>query len=230
MALRCVIIDDDPIQRELVSSYIGEHDGTELVTSFDSAISAVNFFDSNDIDVLFLDVELPGMSGLEFLRSSSSASHVILISSEMKYAVDSFEFEVTDYLLKPISFARFLQAVQKVNRIMAEQNTIKTEKDVLFVKANSVIEKITLTDITHIEAAVDYVMIYTGNRKFMVNSSMNAIMNKLPGNDFMRIHRSYIVRIDKIESVDGSTVVVNNKVLRVSKGYRQEFLDRLDVI
>ena len=230
MEVKCLVIDDDKIQRELMDSFVNETDGLQVTASFESAVKASNYLTANDVDLILLDIQMPIMSGLEFLKGLRKKTNIVLVSSEEKYALESYNFDVIDYLLKPVSYARFLQAVNKVKDIMNEKGVVKSSAKDIFVKVNSVIEKIKLADILFIEAAVDYVQIITSNGKFLVNTSMNSLLEKLPKNDFIRIHRSYIIRIDKISKIDGNLIVINDKLIRISRSYKDAVMQRINLI
>jgi len=233
MKLKCLVIDDDRTQRQLMEGFIKETGELEFIGSFENAISARNFLESgsSDIDLIFLDVEMPLMTGLEFLNSIKDAPKIILVTSKKEYAVESYNYHVSDYILKPVSYTRFLQAINKVKKLKTDNkkgnNTIQKE---LFVKVNSVMEKVKLEDILFIEAAVDYIQLVTSNKKILVNSSMGKILNQLPSEDFIRVHRSYIVRLDKVDKMDGNLLVIKDKHVKISKSYKNTLISKLNIL
>ena len=230
MVKSCLVIDDDVIQRNFLSEFINETPELELKGNFESAIKALDYLEKNSVDLIFLDIEMPLLNGLEFLKLLKNKPAVILVSSEQKYALESYEYGVSDYLLKPLSYAKFYAAVQKI-KVQFEQNTvaIPSIKD-LFVKVNSQIEKIDLATILFIEAAVDYIEIVTSTKKYLVNNSMTKIMEKLPQDQFARVHRSYIVQLNKINAIDGNTLSIGNKAIPISKTYKEELLGQINLL
>ena len=230
MVKSCLVIDDDVIQRNFLSEFINETPELELKGNFESAIKALDYLEKNSVDLIFLDIEMPLLNGLEFLKLLKNKPAVILVSSEQKYALESYEYGVSDYLLKPLSYAKFYTAVQKI-KVQFEQNTSATPsiKD-LFVKVNSQIEKIDLATILFIEAAVDYIEIVTSTKKYLVNNSMTKIMEKLPQDQFARVHRSYIVQLNKIIAIDGNTLSIGNKAIPISKTYKEELLGQINLL
>ncbi|MBL4754484.1 MAG: response regulator transcription factor [Flavobacteriales bacterium] len=228
--MRCLVIDDDRTQRELLGSFVQETEFLTLSQTCESAVSAANLLNHITVDLILLDIEMPVMSGLEFMRIINISPQIILATSKEKYAVEAFNYDVTDYLLKPISYSRFLKAVNKAKYQFDQQRDANLERNEIFVKVNSVVEKIILPDILLIEAAVDYVNIRTLETRYMVNTSLSSILERLPQKDFMRIHRSYIVRIDKIDSIDGNTILIGDQLIRIGRSYRKLFMQRISPI
>lgn len=230
--LKCIVVDDDQVQRELISGFVRGTDSLEITSEFDNPLDARNFLESNAVDIVFLDIEMPVMSGLELIASIEKVPRFILMSSKEKYALESYNYDVIDYMLKPVSYARFLQAVDKVKGTFQAPIGESAEEEVneIFVKVDGMIEKLTLTDIQRIEAAVDYVQFYTTNGKFLVNGSMNAMEEKLPQKDFVRVHRSHIVRIDQISKIDGRTLLIDNATIPISKSYKPEVMKRITIV
>jgi len=224
------VIDDDRTQRELLGSFVEETDFLTLAGTCESAVKAANLLNQITVDLILLDIEMPVMSGLEFMQSMNVSPLVILATSKAEYALEAYSYNVTDYLLKPISYSRFLKAVNKAKKLYDQQEDAKPVGSEIFVKVNSVVEKIKLPDILLIEAAVDYVNIRTSDTRYMVNTTLSSILNRLPPKDFMRIHRSYIVRIDKIDSIDGNTILVGDQLLKIGRSYRKEFMQRISPI
>ena len=230
MKLKCLIIDDDRTQRVLMESYINETHELELIESFDSAIGAKNFIQSNVIDLIFLDIEMPVMNGFDFLKSIKNPPKVVLISSKEKYALESYDYNVVDYLLKPVAYVNLIQAVDKVKEALNNQTNTNISQEEIFVKVNSVIEKVKLKDILYIAAAVDYVEIYTASKKLLVNTSMAKILEMLPQEKFMRVHRSHIINLGKIDQIDGNIVIVGEQSIRISKSYKEDLLNKINVL
>lgn len=225
--MNCIIIDDDPLQRHLLSQYIGQVEHLELLSEFDTATKSINFLAKNHVNLIFLDVELPEMNGVEFLEQFKPQSEIILMSGAEKYAINGFNLEVSDYLLKPITFARFSRSVNKVlARYTDDNHSHDVNSDYLFIKDKGVYHKVLFTDIIYIQSSSEYVMIHTKAKRIMLYSSMDGILKKLPAN-FMRVHRSYIVNLNSIERVNGNTVEINNQSINISKTYHEVLMNSL---
>jgi DNA-binding LytR/AlgR family response regulator len=223
--MKCILIEDDPFQRHLISQYIDQMEHLELVNQFDSAVDALRFLQRNKVDLILLDVELPGMNGVEFLEQFKPESDIIFLSAKDKYAVDGFDLEVSDYLMKPISFARFNRSIGKL--MQRKQNELLDEQSqFLFIKDKGVYQKVLISDIQYIQSSSEYVTIYTKARRTMLYSSMDGMLKRLPSN-FIRVHRSFIVNLNAIEKVNGNMVEVNNQTISVSKTYQQDLMSHL---
>lgn len=224
--MKCIIIDDDPFQRHLLSQYIEQVESLDLAGEFDSAIAAVKYLQQHSADMIFLDVEMPGMNGVEFIEQFKPQGDIILISSEEKYAINGFNLEVADYLLKPISFARFNRSVSRVLTKNSNDPIIEETSNFLFIKDKGIYQKVQISEILYIQSSSEYVTIYTKNKRTMLYSSMDGILKKLPSN-FIRVHRSYIVNLNAIERVNGNTVEINNQSINVSKTYHNALMSNL---
>jgi len=219
------VIDDDAIAREVLINYIEESNSLELLSSFDEPVKAINFIENNKVDLIFLDIEMPTMSGIDVLKTLKNPPKIILVTSNENYAVESYDYDIVDFLIKPVSYARFKKSIDKLQF----QND-SVNDTTIFVKTNSVFEKISLTDILYIEASVDYVEIITAKKKYLVGTTMNKILSKLPNKYFARVHRSYIVRLDKIEKIDGNLIEIENHIIRMSKSYKEDVLSKINMI
>jgi len=217
----CIIIEDDLVQQRIIENHIKCTKSLILIKSYESSIDAVNDLLYLDVDIIFLDIELPGMDGLEFLEKFKLGvkTKVILTTSNKDYALQAYDFGVVDYLLKPISYSRFLKAVNKI--VIQSKNNL-TNKEYLFIKSNGVTVKIDFRDILWIQSASEYVKIYTTKGKHMIYSSMNSILERLPSN-FVRVHRSNIVAINKIEKIHNDIIEIDNEHIKISKGYKSNF-------
>lgn len=231
--MRCLIVDDDALVRAIMENFVDQHDGLTLVETCSSAIEASNFLDKERVDVIFLDVEMPGMTGLDLVKSLSERPQIVLVTSKAEYAVDAFEVEVTDYLLKPVTYARFLKAVQRVQRKVEEANSAATpitDEKTVFIKSEGRLVKVNLDEIQWVEAQGDYVMIHTEEDRHIVHSTMKGMSSKLPDHDFVRVHRSYIVRIDQIEDIEDASLVIGRKVIPIGASYKSKLLSRLNTL
>ncbi len=224
--MRCMVVDDDEVCRLLLMHYVDQHEGLSLVASCASAIEAANVLRRERVDLLFLDIEMPGMSGLELLRTLSERPQVVLVTGKEGYALEAFDLEVTDYLLKPAQHAAFLRAVARAERRAQAPGRVGSDRH-LFVRQDGRLVKLDLTEVRRIEAKGDYVYIHTSAGSRLVHSTMKALEAKLPPDDFVRVHRSHIVRVDQIVDLDDTTVVVGRDVVPLSEAGRAELLRRL---
>lgn len=222
--MRCLLVDDDAVARAVLEKYVGRHDGLHMVASCDSAVTAANLLAKGDVDLLFLDVLMPEMSGMELLRSLAHPPRVILVSARPEFAVEAFDFEVADYLLKPVTYARFLRAVERAGRVAESGGA----EDTLFVKVEGRLVKVDLADLEWMEAQGDYVLMHCHDRDLLASTSMRKLEEVLSQRKFARVHRSYIVRMDKIEDIEESTIVIGRKVVPISSGYRESLHRRLN--
>lgn len=221
MELKCVVVEDDPIAMKIIKDLVEKTQGLILIGDYTSADEAINHVDHLSPDLIFLDIEMPGMTGLDFLTTLKIRPNVIITSSKMQYAVDAFEYEVVDFLLKPIeSYGRFLQAIQKVNGKNDQKETGLS--DSVFVKIDSLFTQVKHEDIFWVEASGDYVKIKTKDEFLSVYSRLTAFMEKLPYPKFVRVHRSFIVATDKIVNLDQHTLQVDKKIIPISQKYKDE--------
>jgi DNA-binding LytR/AlgR family response regulator len=234
--MNCIIIDDDPLSRKIIEGFIDKTDSLNLVGSFESPITAFQAFDGEDnIDLIFLDVEMPEMSGLEFINTLDSPPMVIIVSGQEKYALEAFEYDVIDYLLKPLSLPRFYKSVSKAQKRHLDRESISRYPEEIFIKKkNSTLVRLRYDDILWVEALENYVTVNTFKEKFTIHFTMKSIENKLPLVKFKRIHRSFIVNINRIEYIEDSNVVIKTesgtKILPIGKSYRDNLMDELNLI
>jgi DNA-binding LytR/AlgR family response regulator len=233
--MNCVVIDDDKLSRKVVESYIERTDFLSLGASYPSAIDAINNIKKNEpVDLIFLDIEMPEMSGMEFLNSLNTTPQIIIISSKEQYALEAFEYDVTDYLLKPISYSRFFKAVNKANKRYKNSEGFIQDKSEIFIKSNSSLVRLNYDDILWIEALENYVVVNTYQEKYTIHFTMKAIEEKMPAARFSRIHRSYIVNLSKIEMIEDNSVVIDtdggSKSIPIGKSYRDKLMGDINLI
>lgn len=228
--MRCAIVDDDELSIRLIAEYINQTDFLDLVGTFTSAIKASNTLLREPVDIIFLDVEMPNMTGLELIKSLEVKPQIILITSKKDYAIEAFEHQVADYLLKPVGYSRFLKAVNKARDLFEVKQKGATLPKHLYIKEDSVLVNVALSDIVWIEALGDYVTLHLVDKKHTVLTTMKSMETKLPSTEFMRVHRSFIVRVDKISNLDGNMLVVGKKLLPIGKSYRKALMDRLNIV
>lgn len=227
--MKCIVVDDDELSRNIMEDLIAESE-LELVQSCSSAMEAFNVLKNNDIDVIFLDVDMPKMSGLDLMKSLDDLPQVVLITSHSEYALESWEYNVTDFVVKPISHARFLKALDKVKKNESKPETIDSNSKTLFIKTDSRLVQVFKDHILYIEALGNYVTVFTENGKYIVLSTMKDLESKLNNPDFSRVHRSFIVRLDKISSIEDNFINVGQKAIPIGKNYKDELMKSLNTL
>jgi DNA-binding LytR/AlgR family response regulator len=230
--MNCIIVDDDEMIRIDLEEKINQTMSLNLVGSCSNALEASNMVMTKSVDLIFLDIMMPGMTGLEFIKTlSASRPEVIVITSNKEFAAEAFDYDVTDFLLKPFSYERFLKAVTKAKRNFDKKGTtINTIDDHIFIKVASRFIKLELKNIQYIEALADYVTIYTAAEKYTIHSTMKGIENTLPANDFARVHNSFIVRLDKIIAIEDNSITVNKTTIPVSRNKFKPLMQRLKLV
>lgn len=221
--IKCIIIEDEPLAVKVLSDYILQIPFLELRGKFKDAVSATDYLLKNDIDLIFLDIHLPKLKGTTFLKTLTNPPAIIITTAYPKYAVEGFNLNVTDYLLKPFEFDRFLSAVNKVKSIQINKHKLienSNSKDFIFVNVQKKKVKILFSDLVYIESQREYVKIITINKQYLSKMSTNEIEGHLPSNLFKRIHRSFIISLNKIESYNAETVEVNGVSIPIGRDYR----------
>lgn len=225
----CIIVDDEPLARQLIASYINELPELHLIGSYESAFEAFTVLHSQSIDVIFLDIEMPGVSGINFVRSLKLHPKIIFISAHTEFAVDAFEIEATDYLVKPVTFNRFLQAVNKIIKPTSIKRIkeIPSETSSIFIKVDRRLVKVGFSEILYIEGMGDYLKVYVMKKTYITYMTLGKIETLLPASKFTRIHRSTIINTDLIEYIEGNLVIINGVELSIGLTYRESFLKKL---
>ena len=230
MILNAIVVDDDELARTLIAGYVEKTGFLKLIGVCSSAKEAMKLLKEEKIDVIFLDVEMPEMSGIEFIREFKEKPQIILISSKKEYAAEAFDFNITDYIVKPATYARFLKAAEKALEIEESIKVNDDNKKELYIKKDSRLIKIDCKDVLYIEALSDYVNIYTTTVRYTVLSTMKGIEAKLPLKEFARIHRSYIIRLDKIKAIEDGAVIINEQTIPISNSYKKDFINVLNIL
>lgn len=226
---RCLIIDDEPLARQLMESHVRQVKGLELVGACETAIEAFELLHRSSIDLLFLDIQMPGITGLNFLKSLKHPPKVIFTTAYMEYAVEAFELEAVDYLLKPITFERFIKAIQKIDT-QKEASPVsqgQSPGEAIFIKVHKRLMRIAYPDIFYIEGFGDYIKVVTAGVMHMSYSSLNKIEELLPAQQFMRIHKSFIINLKHIQFVEGNLVRILDKDLPVGVTYKEALYKKL---
>lgn len=220
--IRCIIVDDEPLAIEILEEYIKKISWLDLVASLESGLEAIEFVEQHDIDLVFLDIQMPDLSGIKTAELLNNRCEIIFTTAYNQYAIEGFELEARDYLLKPISFDRFLKSVQRLKRQSSEPNQINS--DYIFVKTEYKIKKIRFDEICYVEGMKDYLRIVTIDEKVMTLLSFAKLIPKLPARQFVRIHKSYVVAVDAIDSVEKGKVRVGEKLLPIGETHKEAFL------
>lgn len=227
MKIRCVITDDEPYARKGLQGYISQIDFLELVTVCESAVELNAFLKKEQVDLLFLDIEMPYLSGIELLKTLAHPPRVIFTTAYEKYAMQGYELEVLDYLLKPVSFERFLRAANKAFDYFSLQEQAKPQQEYFFIKVDSKLEKVVVADILFAEGMENYITIYTHGRKMMTHLTLKMLQERLPADKFIQPHKSYIVAVDKIDAIEGNILTLAGYQVPVSRYQKEELMEKV---
>jgi DNA-binding LytR/AlgR family response regulator len=233
-AISCLIVDDEPVAREILESHLSKIDVVKVVASCKNALEAFHFMNAEKIDLIFLDINMPEISGLSFAKTINRNVKIIFTTAYREYAVDGFDLQAVDYLLKPISFERLLQAINKyfdenavVENIVSKE-IIPEKSDFIFVRSDRKMIKIFISDILFIESLADYIKIQLPDNMVVTRETMSSIEAKLPQKDFLRVHRSFLISITAIESFTNEYIEIKRKQIPISRSYKKEVLERLE--
>jgi DNA-binding LytR/AlgR family response regulator len=225
--IKCIIVEDETLAQDVIKSHLQKIGGWELVGVCRNAPEALETLNTQDVDVMFLDIRLPGMSGLSLLRSLPDPPLVVLTTAYAEYAVESYEFSVIDYLLKPISFERFSRAVNKIEdgRLFSQAGRDKLPGDHIFIKSNSKFFKVNFSEILYIEGMKDYLKIHTPEYTLVTHQTMNELEKTLPSRQFIRVHKSYIAAIGHIRTIYGNSVDLGNVTIPIGINYKETVMN-----
>lgn len=218
----CIIIEDEPLALEKTKDFVNKVPFLTLSATFDNALNGLTYLNNNKVDVLFLDINMDELSGIELLESSKINSQVIITTAYQEYALKGYELQITDYLLKPFTFNRFLQAVNKAQENLGKRSAEKS-LDFIFVKTENRLEKIMINDILYIEGMRDYLRIHTTSKKIMTLQSFSELEQLIPAHLVCRVHKSYMVAVNKIESIERSRIKIADQLIPVSDTYKEAF-------
>ena len=231
MEIKAIIIDDEPLAQNVIQQYAQKLSTLNIIATCNDAICGHEKLQEAQVDLIFLDINMPKLSGISFLKTLKNPPLVIFTTAYSEYALEGFELNAVDYLKKPFSFERFCQAFFKAEELLQLKISAKNadtkkkiKNDFLFVKSNKKTYKIAFQDILYIEGLGDYIQIHMDNQKIVTNLSMKKILSLLPRNQFYRIHKSFIISLDKIDLVEGNMVKINTQKLPVGNSYRQDFM------
>lgn len=238
--MKCVIIDDEPLAVELLEDFVQKVDSLELISTFNNAIDAVSFINQNNVDLIFLDIQMPHFSGIDFLNTIEKKPLIIFTTAYSDYAVEGFNLGAVDYLVKPIPFHRFLKSVVRAQQIVNPATAVSSisestltpelEQDFMFVRAEYENVKMNFADILFIEGLKDYVKIYTTDNKYTLTLiSLIKLENLLSSKGFSRIHRSYIINIKHVKSIQKNKVLISDKRIPISESYKNAFFEKINL-
>jgi len=227
--MKCIIVDDDELAIKLIQQCIDRVDFITLIGTASSGTEALNVLEKNkDVDLVFLDIDMPGMTGFDLVKNFK-IPQVIFITGNKEYAAEAYDYNVTDFILKPVDFTRFLKAAQRAKDVKESIKVSQRNNDDLFLKKNSRLIRVDAKNIIYVEAQGDYVNIYTQKERFTILSTMKSVENKLSKNDFARIHNSYIIRLDKIVEIEDETISLGEKSLPLSRSFKNSFFQKLNL-
>ncbi|GAB3964764.1 LytTR family DNA-binding domain-containing protein [Spirosoma terrae] len=230
MNLSCIIVEDEPMARKSLQRLCENHGSLDLLGEFENAVDALSFLSEQSVDLIWLDVELPEMSGFGLLEKLPIIPFVVLTTSKTEYAFDAFQYQVTDYIKKPIALPRFNLAVEKVLELSNRNKPVASSgRKEIYVKADGRYIRLPFEAIAYVENIGDYVKIHTSTHTYVVYTTMKDLAEKLDS-QFMRVHRSYIVHLDKIVDIEENTLVINNKVIPISRANKPELMNRINLL
>ena len=233
--MNCIIIDDDKLSCRVIEEFVTKTENLQLLQTFSNAVDAINYLRNNiEIDLIFLDIEMPEMSGIDFMDSlTNSAPQIIIISAKDKYALSAYEYDVTDYLLKPVQYSRFYKAINKALSRYSK-GKLDSKGDEIFIKHNSSLVRLKYNDVLWVEALENYVIVNTFHDKFTIHFTMKAIEQKLPANKFTRVHRSFIVNTSSINVIEDNAILIRThdgtKSIPIGKSYKDNLMNDINLI
>ncbi len=222
--IRCLIVDDEPVARKVLREFIERVPFLLCCGQCENAMKAEAFLKINEADLVLLDIEMPKLSGLDWLKRAPVRPMVVLTTAFPNYALEGYELDIMDYLLKPIAFGRFLKATQKVREYIELKDTQLANSTYLFVRTEKRIEKVELSDILYIESVGNYVSITTGEKKLLAYLTLKSLEMQVPAHDFVKVHQSFLVSLSKIKAIDGNRVIVGTKEVPVSRNFRDRLM------
>lgn len=223
MKIKCIIIDDEPLAIKVIENHLKEFQNFEIVNTFNNPLEALPLLEKESVNVLFLDINMPKMNGLDFAKTLNPKTKVIITTAYREYAVESFDLNVLDYLVKPIPFNRFLRTINKITKQIYLQQGIQEEdnnnESFIFLKVDKKLVKIKFENLLYIESLKDYIKVFTTTDNYLVHKSLTSITEDLPESNFIRIHRSYTIAIDKVKSIEGNLVEIDTTRIPIGRKY-----------
>lgn len=232
--MKCIVVDDNKMSRTMVKQLIEQVSFLELKAECENPVEAFNYLKKEEVDLVFLDIEMPTMTGLELIRNLEKRPIIILITAKKDYAVEAFELNVADYIIKPVTLSRFMIAVDRAKELYEskDQKIVinEKEKDYIFVRSNSLLTKVRIQDIIYVQALGDYVNIFTKDKRLTVHITLKGMEEKLPKDKFYRLHRSYLTSLNHIDNIEEGTVYVGKHPLPIGEQFKKELLKRINLI
>ncbi len=231
--MTCIIVDDNIIARTTMKHLASQIADLELLAECEDAMSAYNFLQQNKVDILLLDIEMPNMTGLELTKNLGEKRPLIIFTTSNKeYAIEAFELNVVDYILKPVIPSRFIQAIDKAKEMLDsnKEEVNITDDEFIFVRDSNIVRKILLDDIFYVEAMGDYVKLFTSKKFYAIHTTLKTTEDRLPSSKFLRVHRSYMIAVNKIESIQDGALIINGKAIPVADNYRAKLNKRMNVL
>jgi DNA-binding LytR/AlgR family response regulator len=229
MKQRCIIVDDEIMARKSLQRLCEQHESLELLETFENAEDALAYLTKETVDLIWLDVEMPGLSGFDLLENLTAMPQVVMTTTKTEYAFNAFQYQVTDYMQKPITMPRFKIAVGKVLELASRKTSASPERQEIYIKTDGRYIRLPYTDIMYVENVGDYVKINTKTQSHVVHTTMKYLEEKL-GSAFLRVHRSFIVHLDRIVDIEENNLVVANKVIPISRANKPELMNRLNML
>lgn len=231
MKIKCVLVDDEPLAIKVLQNYFTNFSDFEIIGTFSNALQALEFINNNSVDAVFLDVNMPMMNGFELIRLIEYKTKIIITTAYREFAAESYELDVLDYLIKPIPLPRFIKCINRISTEINLKNNIKTEihrvEPHLFLKVEKKMVKITIDEILFIEGMKEYIKVVTTDKTYITHKSLTSLSEELPGDRFMRIHKSYIIAIDKIKSIEGNRIQMLSYTLPIGRNYSKEVKNKI---
>jgi DNA-binding LytR/AlgR family response regulator len=230
MKLKCLIIDDEPVARKVIKEFIEDIDFLELIDQAENPLKAVSILTTADIDIIFLDINMSKINGIDFIKNSHTTASIIMTTAYAEYAVEAYSLDVLDYLVKPIAFDRFLKACTKALKIHESKKVIppiQENGDHFFIKCDNQIEKIFYHDLIYAEAMLNYVMLYTHSKKMMVYITIKGLEEQLPPTIFIKVHKSFIVNMEKVKSIEGNMLNMGDAKITISQNLRETVIAKI---
>jgi DNA-binding LytR/AlgR family response regulator len=225
MKVNCIIVDDEPSSRELMEKYVADCPYLNLVATCRNAFEAAEAIRKVDVQLIFLDINMPKLSGMKFYKSLTNPPFVIFTTAYPEFAVEGFEVNAVDFLLKPFPFERFLKAVNKAIDVLKNQSNEKYYNEYILLKSDKKIHRVTINEIFHLEAVGDYVKVFFNGKTIMVHDTFQNLLNQLPANLFVRVHKSHAIAVNKIDIIEGNMVKIKDKYIPIGQTYRNEFIN-----
>ena len=228
--MKCIIVDDDELSRMSLKYLCSKIDDLEVLGIYENAVDALKDIKKLEIDIILLDIEMPSLSGIDLVKSVDILPNIIFITSKPEYAVEAFEFKelVIDYVTKPVDLPRFIKAINRAKDAIEQKESISLDKDFMFIKSDGRLVRIDLDKLYYLETVGDYVRFKTEKQSYLIHSSLKKLAEKFQHDNFIKVHRSFIVNISKIENIEENSILVNGKIIPISRAHRAEVIDKLN--